>query len=168
MCPLRDAQPELTALERPARLFSPTRGILGLLRNVNVCTSFAAEAFIGLSANSPSSGDPTVSVRRFVFKWAAVTAVAAAALFAAASASAQVSWSIGIGAPAFYEPAPVYAAPPPVYYQPAPRVYYRPPPVYYRPGPVYYGPPPVYYGPDYRSEYRDRHHNHRDRDDHDD
>lgn len=106
-----------------------------------------------------------------VYKWAAVAAVAAGALFTAASASAEVNWSIGIGAPGvYYEPAPVYAAPAPVYYEPAPRVYYRPPPpVYYRPAPVYYGPPPpAYYGPEYRTDYRYRHHERRDRDDRDD
>jgi len=102
--------------------------------------------------------------RSALVKWAAFGAVAASALFATASASADVSWSIGVGVPGaavvnppvYYAPAPVYAAPPPVYYQPPPRVYYRPPPpVYYRPGPVYYGPPaPVYYGPDYRYGHR--------------
>lgn len=108
---------------------------------------------------------------RSAFKWAALSAVAAGALFAAASANAEVSWSIGIGAPVYVAPAPVYTAPPPVYYQPAPRVYYAPPqPVYERREPVYYGPPTVYYEPDYRSgyRYRYRHRDHRDWDDHDD
>ena len=108
-----------------------------------------------------------MSLHRSAFiKWAAFGAVAASALFAAASASAEVNWSIGIGVPAvvnppvYYEPAPAYVAPPPVYYQPPPRVYYRPPPpVYYRPAPVYYGPPaPVYYG------HRDGHRRHYRRD----
>ena len=165
--PFAEGNPPLLNIRRA---FPPTLGTFELLRNVNVYTAFAGKTFTKLSANSPLFGDLTVSVHRPVLKWAAVAAVAAGALVATASASAQVSWSICIGAPAFYEPAPVYAPPPPVYYQPAPHVYYRPPPppVYYRPGPVYYGPPPVYYGPDYRSEYRDRRHNHRDRDDHDD
>lgn len=109
-----------------------------------------------------------MSPKRSAFKWGAVAAVAAGSLFAAASASADVSWSIGIGAPLYYAPPSVYTVPPPVYYQPAPRVYYRPPPVYYRPAPVYYGAPPVYYGPDYRSVYRYRYHDRRDWDDHDD
>jgi hypothetical protein len=104
--------------------------------------------------------------RSIFFKWAAAGAVAASALFTAASANADVSWSVGVSAPGvavgvvnppvYYPPAPVYTAPPPVYYQPVPRVYYRPPPpVYYRPAPVYYGPPaPVYYGPGYSYGYR--------------
>ena len=49
---------------------------------------------------------------RSAFKWAALAAVAAGAFFAAASASAEVSWSIGIGAPVYCAPAPVYTAPP--------------------------------------------------------
>lgn len=132
-------------------------------------TPQATDALSGLLANSPSLGVFIVSVHRSAFKSAAV-AVGTTALFFAASACAEVTWSIGIGAPAFYEPAPVYARPPPVYYQAAPRQYYgSPPPVYYPPPPVYYGaPPPVYYGPDYRTEYRHRHFKHRDREDRDD
>jgi hypothetical protein len=97
----------------------------------------------------------------------------AAILFAAASANAQVSWSIGINAPA-----PTYYEPAPIYYQPAPPVYYRQAPQ------AYYSPPPVYYGPPARGFYEredhwrherdhehergdhDRHH-HRDRDEQD-
>lgn len=124
--------------------------------------------------------------RSVVFKWIAASAVAAGALFAAASANAGTSWSVGISAPGvaigvaepgpvYYEPAPVYSRPAPVYYEPAPPVYYRPPPpVYYRPpppayrpAPVYYGPPAaVYYGPGER--WRHRHHHRRDWDDRDD
>lgn len=93
------------------------------------------------------------------FKWAAAAALGASALFAANTAQAQVSWSVGVHAPGLSvgvaNPAPVYYAPPPVYYSPPP-VYYRPPPVY-RPAPVYYGPPPVYYGPP-RGYYGPRHH----------
>nr|WP_311732113.1 hypothetical protein [Variovorax paradoxus] len=119
-------------------------------------------------------------------KWAAVSSVAAGALFAAASANAQVNWSVGISAPGvaigvaepgpvYYEPAPVYSRPAPTYYQPAPPAYYGPPPAYYRPpppayyrpAPVYYGPPaPGYYGP--RERWRHRHHHRRDWDDRDD
>jgi len=80
-------------------------------------------------------------------KWFLGTVVAVAALAAAAAANAQVSWSIGVETPRYYEPAPVYQAPPPpVYYQPAPPVYYGPPPGYYRPPPppTYYRPAPVY------------------------
>lgn len=112
-----------------------------------------------------------MSLNRSAFKWAATAALVAGSLLAAASANAEVNWSIGIGAPLYYEaPAPVYAAPPPVYYEPPPRVYYRPPPppAYYRPAPVYYGPPPAYYEPEYRGGYRHRHHERRERDDHDD
>lgn len=112
-----------------------------------------------------------MSLNRSAFKWAATAALVAGSLLAAASANAEVNWSIGIGAPLYYEaPAPVYAAPPPVYYEPPPRVYYRPPPppAYYRPAPVYYGPPPAYYEPEYRGGYRHRHHERRDWDDHDD
>ncbi|WP_286538505.1 hypothetical protein [Variovorax sp. J31P179] len=94
----------------------------------------------------------------------------AGSFLAAASADAQVNWSIGIGAPLYYEaPAPVYTPPPPVYYEPPPRVYYSPPPpVNYRPAPVYYGPPPVYDGPGHRGGYRHRHHERRDWGDRDD
>lgn len=89
-------------------------------------------------------------------KWACCAAAAVAALSIAAAAHAEVSWSIGVGAPTYYEPAPVYQAPPPVYYQaeppayyPPPPAYYEPPPVYYRPPPpAYYAPPPVYHAPD--------------------
>ena len=97
------------------------------------------------------------------FKWVAVGAVAAGALFTAAAANARsdVSWSLGINAPgvAFGVAAPpvYYAPPPPVYYRPAPVYYEPPPPVYYRPAPVYYSPPPVYYGPP-RGYYHRHHH----------
>ncbi|MDM0074890.1 hypothetical protein QTH90_10895 [Variovorax sp. J2P1-59] len=107
-------------------------------------------------------------------KWAAATAIAAGALFVAASANAEVNWSVGINvpgvavgvaepAPIYYEPAPVYSRPAPIYYQPAPPVYYQrpPPPAYYAPAPVYYGPPAPYY--DGRGErWRHRHHHGRD------
>lgn len=101
-----------------------------------------------------------MSIHRSTFlKLASMTVVAAAAIFGAASASAQASWSLGISAPgvaigfsdpgpAYYEPAPVYSRPAPIYYQPAPPVYYRPPPAYYAP------PAPVYYEPGYRHEGR--------------
>ena len=114
--------------------------------------------------------------RSTFFKWAAASVLASGALFAAASANAQVNWSVGVNAPGvsigvaepgpvYYEPAPVYSRPAPVYYQPAPPVYYRPaPPVYARPEPVYYGPPAqAYYEPGDR--WRHRHHDHRDWDD---
>ncbi|RST49494.1 hypothetical protein [Variovorax sp. MHTC-1] len=117
--------------------------------------------------------------RSVFFKYVAAGTAMAAALFAATTANAGVSWSVGINAPGvaigvaepgsvYYEPAPVYSRPAPIYYQPAPPVYYRPPPpAYYRPAPVYYGPPaPVYYGPGYRHGYR--HHHRRDWDDRDD
>ena len=95
------------------------------------------------------------------------TAACAVAFFAAVSANAGASWSVGISvpgfsvaepAPVYYEPAPVYLPPPPDYYQPGPPVYYRPPPpVYYRPAPVYsVQPAPGYY---WRGE-RWRHRNH--------
>lgn len=101
--------------------------------------------------------------------------LATGTFLAAASANAEVNWSIGIGAPLYYEaPAPVYTAPPPpVYYEPPPPVYYRrpppPPPAYYRPAPVYYGPPPaIYYEPEYKGGHRHRHHPRRDWEDRDD
>ncbi|VTU23314.1 hypothetical protein [Variovorax sp. RA8] len=103
--------------------------------------------------------------RSTFFKWAAAGAVAAGALFTAASANARgdVSWSVGISAPGVavgVAAPPVYYAPPPVYYRPAAPVYYAPPPpVYYRPAPVYYGPPPAYYGPP-RGYYRGHGHRH--------
>lgn len=115
--------------------------------------------------------------RSTFFKWAAAGAIAASALFAAASANAQVSWSVGISAPGvaigvaepgpvYYEPAPVYSRPAPIYYQPAPPVYYqRPPPAYDRPAPVYYGPPAQgYYEPGERWRHRHHYRRHHDRD----
>lgn len=104
--------------------------------------------------------------RSVYLKYAASGMVLTAALFVGTTATAGVSWSIGVGvpgvvvsepAPVYYEPAPVYVPPAPIYYRPAPPVYYRPPPpVYYRPAPAYYGPPaPVYYGPHYRRWHRD-------------
>jgi len=115
------------------------------------------------------------SNRSLVFKWAAVGTLAAGALLAAASANAQVNWSVGVNlpgvslgvaepGPVYYEPAPVYSRPAPqVYYQPAPPAYYRPAPVYVRPEPTYYGPPAqAYYEPGER--WRHRHHHRRDRD----
>lgn len=113
-------------------------------------------------------------------KLAGVSAVVAGGLFAAASANAGVSWSLGISAPGvaigvsepapvYYEPAPVYSRPAPIYYQPGPPAYYQPPPppVYYRPAPVYYGPPaPAYDRPG--RHWRHRHHDRRDWGDRDD
>jgi hypothetical protein len=104
-----------------------------------------------------------------VLKLAAVGAVATSALFAAASANAGASWSVGIDLPGvaigvgepgpvhYYQPAPVYSAPAPVYYEPPPRAYYRPPPpVYYRPAPVYdVQPAPGYW---HGERWRQRHH----------
>ena len=89
---------------------------------------------------------------------AGTLAVAAAALFGAAGAQAQVNFSIGTDEPVYAQPAPVYPGPPPGYYQPAPGYYQpAPPPVYYPPPqgyyppppppPAYYAPPPTYYGP---------------------
>ncbi|MDN8615436.1 hypothetical protein [Variovorax ginsengisoli] len=104
--------------------------------------------------------------RTTFFKWAAAGVVAAGALFATASASAAVGWSVGVNVPGvaigvatpqpYYAPAPVYVAPAPVYYPPPP-VYYRPAPVYYAPPAAYYRPAPGYYrpGPGYY-----RHHGH--------
>lgn len=86
----------------------------------------------------------TVKFSAFV-KWAAVGAVAASALFATASASADVNGSIGVGVPG------VAVVNPPMYYEPAP---------------VYSAPSPVYYGPDYR--YGNRRHHRRDWEDRDD
>lgn len=121
-----------------------------------------------------------MNLQRSAFlKWATAGVIAAGALFAAASANAGTSWSVGINVPGvavgvadpgpvYYEPAPVYSRPAPIYYQPAPPpVYYRPPPPVYRPAPVYYGPPaPVYY-PGERWRWR-HHHHRRDWDDRDD
>jgi PXPV repeat (3 copies) len=59
-----------------------------------------------------------------------------------AYAGGNVSWSVTVGSPVYYEPAPVYVQPAPVYYQPAP-VYVQPAPVYYQPAPVYVRPAPV-------------------------
>lgn len=115
--------------------------------------------------------------RSTFLKPAAAIVVAAGALFAAASADAGPSWSVGISAPGvaigvaeprtvYYEPAHVYSRPAPVY-EPAPPVHYHLPPPVYRPAPVYYAPPAqVYYGPDER--WRHRHHNRRHWDDRDD
>lgn len=89
--------------------------------------------------------------RSKVLKLAAAGAVATLALLGAASASAQVNWSVGVSVPgvvvnepAYYPPAPVYVQPAPRYYQPAP------PPVYYRAPVPAYAPAPVYYEPAYR------------------
>ncbi|MDR6538962.1 hypothetical protein [Variovorax soli] len=113
-----------------------------------------------------------MNLRRSVFlKWTAVTLAATGALFAAASANAGTSWSLGINVPGvavgiadpgpvYYQPAPVYSQPAPVYYEPAPPAYYRPAPVY-TPAPVYYGPPAAYYEPPGE---RWRHHRHQGRD----
>jgi hypothetical protein len=63
--------------------------------------------------------------RSAFFKWSAAGAVAVGALFAAASANAQVIWSVGISAPGVAigvaEPSPVYYEPAPVYSRPALR-----------------------------------------------
>ena len=105
--------------------------------------------------------------RSTFFKWAAAATVAAGALFAAGTASAQVSWSVGVNAPGIAvgvgQPGYGYYAPPaPVYYAPPPPVYYRPAPVYYAPPPVYYGPPRGYYrpGPGYGHGHGHRGHGH--------
>ena len=91
--------------------------------------------------------------RSTFFKWAAAAAVAAGALFTAASANARgdVSWSVGISAPGVVvgvaAPPVYYAPPPPVYYRPAAPVYYAPPPprvVYLQPAPVYHEPYVIY------------------------
>jgi hypothetical protein len=107
-----------------------------------------------------------VNLQRSAFlKWATAGVIAAGALFAAASANAGTSWSVGINVPGV---AGGVADPGPVSYEPAPPpVYYRPPPPVYRPAPVYYGPPaPVYYPGE---RWRGRHHHHRrDWDDRDD
>ncbi len=66
-------------------------------------------------------------------KWAAAGALTVSAVFAAASANAGPSWSVGIDLP-------VYQAQPPMYGPPAPPVYYRP-----SPAPAYYAPAPVAY-----------------------
>ena len=72
------------------------------------------------------------------------------ALFAgsvSAFAHGTVSFSVGVGAPAYA--APAYVAPAPVYYAPPPPVAYYP-----APAPVYYAPPAwgvrVYSGPRWR------------------
>ncbi len=77
---------------------------------------------------------------------AATLAVAAMGFAGAAQARDNVSFSVGIGLPAYpvYQQ-PVYVQPAPVYYEPAP-VYYRPAPVYYQQAPVYVAPQQVYYG----------------------
>jgi hypothetical protein len=78
--------------------------------------------------------------------YAAVAAVAFAAIGAASSAQARdVYWSVGVhAAPGVTIGAGNYR---PVYVAPAP-VYYAPPPVYVAPAPVYYAPPPrVVYAP---------------------
>jgi hypothetical protein len=110
---------------------------------------------------SRTSGDD-VSFHRNILKIAALGVAAAGALFAATSANAATSWSIGVNlpgvvvsepAPVYYEPAPVYSPPAPVYYQPPP-VRYRPPAVY-EPAPVYYEPGPRW-GHEERREWRRR------------
>ena len=107
--------------------------------------------------------------RSNLFRHLAVGAVCISALLAAASASAQVNWSIGINAPGpvYYEPAPVFSRPAPIYYQPSPPVYYRQAPQ------AYYSPPPVYYGPSAQYQYergdhwrREHEHEHEDHDHH--
>ncbi|VTU24198.1 hypothetical protein [Variovorax sp. PBL-E5] len=105
--------------------------------------------------------------RSALFKLAGAGAIAVGALFAAVSADAGPSWSVGIDVPGIAigvaEPGPVYYDPPPVYYRPAPPVYYQPPPVYYRPAPAYYGPPPAYY--ERGDRWREHRHHRRDDDD---
>jgi hypothetical protein len=116
---------------------------------------------------SRTSGDDVDIHRRNILRIAAAGAVAVGALFAAGSASAAMSWSIGVNipgvvvsepAPVYYEPAPVYSPPAPVYYQPPP-VRYRPPAVY-EPAPVYYEPGPRW-GHEERREWRRREWEHR-------
>jgi PXPV repeat (3 copies) len=95
-----------------------------------------------------------------------------------AYAGGNVSWSVTVGSPVYYEPAPVYVQPAPVYYQPAP-VYYQPAPpipvVQYRPvyvqpapivqyRPIFVQPAPVvypqpYWGPGWRGYRGHGHHN---------
>lgn len=85
------------------------------------------------------------------------SAMAALLLLAAGSATAGVSWSIGISSPnvvvaprppaVVYEPAPAYVVPPPVYPVPprvvvAPPVVYQPPSVALR---VDHDPDPYYH-----------------------
>lgn len=107
--------------------------------------------FIRVRALSVYLLEINMSINRSTFlKLASMTVLGAAAMFGAAAASANGSWSIGIAAPGvtlnfsepgprYYAPAPVYSRPAPDYYQPAPPVYYRPPPAaYYAPAPVYY------------------------------
>jgi hypothetical protein len=87
-----------------------------------------------------------MKLSRAFLKWSAVSLMAAGMLGAAATASAGVSWSVGVNVPGVYigAAAPVYYPPAPVYYPPAP-VYYAPPPVVYAP-PVVVRPPVRYYG----------------------
>ncbi|VTU33135.1 hypothetical protein SRS16CHR_05224 [Variovorax sp. SRS16] len=117
-----------------------------------VSTAPPSEAFVTDIGDFALLSEHPVSMNRPGFvKLIFSVSVAAVTLSAAGWANAEVSWSIGVGGPVYYEPAPVYSNPPPVYYQPAPPAYYAPPPpVYYDPQPAYYAPPrPAEYEPGY-------------------
>ncbi|MDM0046490.1 hypothetical protein QTH91_18510 [Variovorax dokdonensis] len=97
-----------------------------------------------------------MKLTRAHLKFSAALLLGAGALGAATTASAGVSWSVGVNVPGVYigAAAPVYYPPAPVYYPPAP-VYYGPPPVVYAP-PVVVRPAGGYYGygrPYYRAGY---------------
>ena len=86
-------------------VFSATCDTFDLLQGVNECTPFAGEALIQHWRFRHLFGEPILSLDRSASKWAVVAALAAGSLFAAASASAEVSWSIG-----GYQQAPMWGA----------------------------------------------------------
>lgn len=103
-----------------------------------------------------------------IFLIALAAGIGTLAVAPAASAHAQIGWSVNIGTGGYYAPPPVVVYPPPVVYGPPPVVY-APRPVYpvLAPGVVYRSPGYIYnYGYRYRGHPWRGHgwRHHRDRD----